>query len=60
LVPAPLILLPVTLEYVRQIEALPFHHRDPFDRMLIAQALSENLVIMTDDQHFSLYPVKII
>jgi PIN domain nuclease of toxin-antitoxin system len=35
-------------------------HRDPFDRMLIAQALSENLVLMTHDAHIVQYPVKIL
>jgi PIN domain nuclease of toxin-antitoxin system len=39
---------------------LPMHHRDPFDRMLICQALHHNMDIVTIDQEFSSYPVKIL
>ena len=39
---------------------LPFHHRDPFDRMLIAQAITNNLVLMSDDSKFLKYNCKII
>lgn len=39
---------------------LPFHHRDSFDRMLIAQAMSENLFIMTDDSKFGSYSCRLI
>ena len=37
---------------------LPFHHRDPFDRMLIAQAITNNLVLMSDDSKFREYNCK--
>lgn len=40
--------------------ALPSHHKDPFDRMLIAQAQSEGLEIITKDEYFPLYSVKTI
>ena len=39
---------------------LPFHHRDPFDRMLISQALERNLLIVTQDQAFRLYDCKLL
>lgn len=39
---------------------LPFHHKDPFDRMLIAQSLSRKIPIMTDDRKFSSYDCKVI
>jgi PIN domain nuclease of toxin-antitoxin system len=39
---------------------LPFHHRDPFDRMLIAQSLGNRIPIMTDDAAFSSYDCKLI
>ena len=39
---------------------LPLHHRDPFDRMMIAQALSEGLTIATADAMFAQYPVAIL
>lgn len=35
---------------------LPYHHRDPFDRMMIAQALNENLTLITSDATFARYP----
>ena len=48
------------MDHCRQIAALPFHHRDPFDRILIAQAMTENLVIMTRDERFSVYDIEVI
>ncbi len=39
---------------------LPMHHRDPFDRMLIAQAQAEGLQILTKDEHFPAYGVRLI
>ena len=39
---------------------LPFHHRDPFDRMLIAQAITNNLMLMSDDSKFLEYKCKTI
>ena len=39
---------------------LPFHHRDPFDRMLIAQARTENMTIITRDKNFKKYDVNIM
>ena len=52
--------LPVNLDHLLAFERLPLHHRDPFDRMLIAQAMEENLPILTADPFFSRYPVKVI
>jgi len=43
-----------------QLKELPFHHKDPFDRMLITQALSNDYAIMTDDTNFSLYDCKLV
>lgn len=42
------------------IEHLPFHHRDPFDRLLISQAIAENMAIVTCDQYFTSYNVDVI
>jgi PIN domain nuclease of toxin-antitoxin system len=53
-------LLPICYEHILQLEALPVHHSDPFDRLLIAQAITESLPILTQDEKFSLYPVKLI
>ncbi len=40
--------------------ALPFHHKDPFDRMIISQALSKNYHIISDDNKFCLYDCRLI
>jgi len=42
------------------LNSLTFHHKDPFDRMLIAQALSRNMTIMTSDKIFVKYPLRTI
>lgn len=42
------------------LKDMPFHHKDPFDRMLIAQCLSENYLFMSDDSKMQLYGCKII
>lgn len=49
--------LPVTEEAVIRIAQLPELHKDPFDRLLIAQALTHELVLVTVDQHIAAYPV---
>ena len=51
-------LLPIRLEHLEAVTNLPFHHRDPFDPMLISQAIVEDIVIVSVDNVFSLYPVK--
>ncbi|HZL94517.1 MAG TPA: type II toxin-antitoxin system VapC family toxin [Vicinamibacterales bacterium] len=51
-------LLHIDLDDVATVAALPFHHRDPFDRMLVAQALSEELTIVSADSVFEKYGVK--
>lgn len=53
-------LLPIRYEHILQLEALPAHHTNPFDRLLIAQAITESLPILTSDEKFSLYPVKVL
>jgi len=52
--------LPVTLEHAAAVEDLPPHHRDPFDRMLIAQAALERAVVVTGDEAFRPYGVPLI
>ena len=51
-------LLPIELDQVARVTALPFHHRDPFDRLLAAQALHEGLTIVSADPVFRKYRVK--
>jgi PIN domain nuclease of toxin-antitoxin system len=49
-------LLPVNWRHIHRCKDLPLIHRDPFDRMLIAQAMEENLTIVTCDENIPLYP----
>lgn len=53
-------LLPIRYEHILQLEALPPHHSDPFDRLLIAQAITESLPILTNDAIVREYPVKVL
>ena len=50
--------LPITLRHVIAIGHLPNHHKDPFDRMLIAQAKCETLTLMTADEKLTFYEVS--
>ena len=50
--------LPLTFHHAEQAGKLPWHHRDPFDRFLIAQAQAEGLVLVTRDTHIRRYPVR--
>ena len=50
--------LDITHSHVAAVEKLPNYHRDPFDRMLVAQALAENLVFLTADHNLEKYPVE--
>lgn len=53
-------MLPINEQHILTIETLPPVHKDPFDRMLIAQAISEDLIIITDDEKFKNYPVRLL
>ena len=52
--------LPITLFHGDQASSLPGLHKDPFDRMLIAQAQSEGLVIVTNDEKIIQYKIRIM
>ncbi|WP_145857370.1 type II toxin-antitoxin system VapC family toxin [Pedobacter suwonensis] len=52
-------ILPISFDHIVKLNELDFHHRDPFDRILIAQGISEDLTILTKDQNFSFYKIKI-
>ena len=53
-------LLDVTAEHGLALATLPLHHRDPFDRLLIAQARAEGLTVVTSDAQFAKYDVPVI
>jgi PIN domain nuclease of toxin-antitoxin system len=48
-------ILPITFEDILKLSILPFHHRDPFDRLIIAQSLSNNFKIISKDPFFANY-----
>jgi PIN domain nuclease of toxin-antitoxin system len=50
--------LPLHLRHVRALRGLPRLHRDPFDRMLVAQAIADNLALVSHDERVRAYPVK--
>lgn len=49
-------IVPITLEHVLTLQSLPYLHKDPFDRMLISQALCENLTLISMDKKIQQYP----
>jgi PIN domain nuclease of toxin-antitoxin system len=51
-------LLHLRLDHLEVVTTMPFHHRDPFDRLLIAQSIVEDIVIISADSIFSSYPVQ--
>ena len=53
-----ILILPISFEDTLQISSLPSHHRDPFDRMLIAQAINHSLSIISTDIKFDAYEVQ--
>jgi PIN domain nuclease of toxin-antitoxin system len=52
--------LPFTAEHAEALRDLPWHHRDPFDRMLVAQARSEGLVMATADARLRAYGIPLV
>jgi len=51
-------LLSVSLPHICELGRLPHYHRDPFDRMLVAQARSEQLILVTRDEEIKKYPIS--
>jgi len=52
--------LPIEQDHISGIINLEFHHRDPFDRLIIAQGITEQIPIITSDGMFAKYPVEVI
>jgi PIN domain nuclease of toxin-antitoxin system len=50
--------LPIEMSHCAELTKLPFHHRDPFDRMLIAQAMVEDLQVLSRDVRLSDYDIE--
>ena len=53
-------LLPIDLSHISYLEQLPHHHKDPFDRIIIAQAIIEGMTIITVDHAFADYSVQVV
>ncbi|GAB5465367.1 MAG: type II toxin-antitoxin system VapC family toxin [Candidatus Kapaibacteriales bacterium] len=53
-------LLEISKHNLIELERLPMHHRDPFERLLIAQAISEKMTLVSKDRHFNSYGVNVI
>jgi PIN domain nuclease of toxin-antitoxin system len=53
-------LLPIAFEHIQKLITLDFHHRDTFDRIIISQGLVEKLMVVTKDEIFPKYDVKIV
>ena len=56
----PFAILPITVEHACAAATLPWHHKDPFDRMLVAQAITEPLRLMTADQQLEPYSALVV
>jgi len=51
---------PIKERHLNEVETMPLHHRDPFDRLIIATAISENMAVITSDDVFRKYAVKLV
>ncbi|WP_375561500.1 type II toxin-antitoxin system VapC family toxin [Bernardetia sp. OM2101] len=60
MIPKEVILLDITIPHLEVLQKLPFHHKDPFDRVIISQAISENLLLMSEDGNFPFYDEELI
>ena len=52
--------LQIEPQHCRRLQDLDWHHKDPFDRLLISQALVENLIVVTSDSRFSDYRIQVV
>ena len=53
-------LLPIALDHILALDQLPLHHGDPFDRLLIAQSMVENMALVTADEKIRRYDVEVV
>ena len=53
-------ILPITIEHTVLVSQLPFHHKDPFDRLLVAQSIIEDMVLLSGDEKFKSYNTQVI
>ncbi|MCE2693462.1 MAG: type II toxin-antitoxin system VapC family toxin [Verrucomicrobiaceae bacterium] len=55
-----ILILPILVPHLHEHRRLPFHHNDPFDRLVIAQALVEDLTLVSCDAEFAAYGMKLL
>jgi PIN domain nuclease of toxin-antitoxin system len=53
-------LLGTSVQHLERLQKLPFHHNDPFDRLLIAQAQEEDLTLISEDGNFKFYQINLL
>ena len=53
-------ILPIHFDYLKVLSELPLHHRDPFDRIILSQAISEKFTIISQDSSFKSYKAKLL
>ena len=58
LIPEQVILLPIRPEHIYHVQTMPFHHKDPFDRLLAAQSIIERVPLLSGDEIFDTYGVE--
>ena len=51
-------ILDIEISHILALENLPFHHRDPFDRLIISQSITENISLVSSDKSFDMYTIK--
>jgi len=52
-------ILPIQIKHITELSNLPFHHKDPFDRLIIAQAKTENFAVISSDSYFKEYDIQL-
>jgi PIN domain nuclease of toxin-antitoxin system len=55
-----ILILPILVPHLHEHRKLPFHHNDPFDRLVIAQAISESMTLVSCDGEFPIYGVNLL
>lgn len=55
-----ILLLEIKIEHLDEFAKLPFHHKDPFDRLIVSQAIIEPIIVISKDQNFINYPITIM
>ena len=59
-IPEGINILAIELDHLLKVQQLPFYHKDPFDRLIIAQAIKEQFYLMSIDENFASYEVNLL